>query len=57
MCDLFGPLGVSGGVGWAIEAGKKLSGQFGPSLFVKAQCLGQDCGGCLSHDGPILRFD
>jgi len=26
-------------------------------VFVEAQRLGQDCGGGLSHDKPILRLD
>jgi hypothetical protein len=53
--DLFGPLGFCVGVRGAVEAREELSGEFGPCLIVEAQCVGQNCGGCLGHDESILR--
>lgn len=47
--NLDGPRCLSIGVGWAIKAGQKFSGNFGASLEIEAQSIGKNSFDGLGH--------
>ena len=48
--DLGGPLGFGIRIGGTVQAGEQFGGQFGPSVLVESQGIGQESGCGLGHD-------
>jgi hypothetical protein len=55
--NLDGPLAVRIGICRAVQTGEQFNSEFGASMLVEAQRVGQDGGNCLGHDEAILRLD
>ncbi len=47
---LGGPLGLGIRIGGSVQAGEQFGGQFGPSVLVESQGIGQESGCGLGHD-------